>query len=140
MGASRFNAKPKSGLAYLEEHKLIYADLSTETSRARSLAMFLKGCTRLDKRLLGDFISKPENVEVLRAFIGLFDFRSVSFHIVSACCEPIGTATETYRRRYAGIVGKFPIAWRGSTDFSNNRNLRLHLFRIKTRYETHQIY
>jgi golgi-specific brefeldin A-resistance guanine nucleotide exchange factor 1 len=77
-GAARFNAKPKTGLAYLEENKLIYADLSPDVSRERSLVTFLKGCTRLDKRLLGDFISKPENVEVLRAFIELFDFRGVS--------------------------------------------------------------
>jgi brefeldin A-resistance guanine nucleotide exchange factor 1 len=77
-GVARFNAKPKNGLAYLEEHKLIYADLSPEISRERSLAVFLKGCTALDKRLLGDFISKPDNVEVLRAFIELFDFRGVS--------------------------------------------------------------
>jgi golgi-specific brefeldin A-resistance guanine nucleotide exchange factor 1 len=83
-GAARFNAKPKTGLAFLEENKLIYSDLSPEVSRERSLAIFLKGCTRLDKRLLGDFISKPENVEVLRAFIGLFDFRGVSVDAVFA--------------------------------------------------------
>jgi golgi-specific brefeldin A-resistance guanine nucleotide exchange factor 1 len=76
-GAARFNAKPKNGLTFLEENQLIYADLSPEVSRARSLATFLKGCTRLDKRLLGDFISKPENIEVLRAFIGLFNFKNV---------------------------------------------------------------
>ncbi|KAG6819604.1 hypothetical protein H0H93_010328 [Arthromyces matolae] len=73
-GAARFNIKPKSGLAFLEENKLIYTDLSEEVSRERSLATFLKGCTRLDKRLLGDYISKPDNVELLKAFIGLFDF------------------------------------------------------------------
>jgi brefeldin A-resistance guanine nucleotide exchange factor 1 len=76
-GAARFNAKPKTGLTFLEEQRLIYADLSQEMSRERSLATFLKGCTRLDKRLLGDFISKPENIEVLKAFIGLFDWKDV---------------------------------------------------------------
>lgn len=76
-GASRFNSKPKNGLAFLEENGLIYADLSPEISKAHSLATFLKGCTRLDKRLLGDYISKPENIEILKAFIGLFDFKNV---------------------------------------------------------------
>ena len=47
-------------------------------SKERSLAVFLKNCTRLDKRLLGDFISKPDNVDILKAFIGLFDFKDVS--------------------------------------------------------------
>ncbi|KAG6833469.1 hypothetical protein H0H87_006041 [Tephrocybe sp. NHM501043] len=75
-GASRFNAKPKSGIAFLEENQLIYRDLSEEMTRARSLASFLKGCTRLDKRLLGDYISKPDNIELLEAFIGLFDFHN----------------------------------------------------------------
>ncbi|KAG6874307.1 hypothetical protein C0995_001532 [Termitomyces sp. Mi166 len=75
-GASRFNTKPKSGIAFLEENKLIYTDLSEDVTKARSLAYFLKGCTRLDKRLLGDYISKPDNLELLKAFVGLFDFRN----------------------------------------------------------------
>lgn len=77
-GATRFNTKPKTGLAFLEENGLIYADLSAEVTKARSLATFLKNCTRLDKRLLGDFISKPDNLDLLTAFIGLFDFKDVS--------------------------------------------------------------
>ena len=76
-GAARFNAKPKSGVTFLEENKLIYADLSPEMTKARSLATFLKGCTRIDKRLLGDFISKPDNLDILQTFIGLFDFKNV---------------------------------------------------------------
>ncbi|KAF8630385.1 hypothetical protein AX15_002943 [Amanita polypyramis BW_CC] len=75
-GAARFNSKPKAGVAFLEEKKLIYNDLSPEVSKARSLATFLKGCTRLDKRLLGDYISKPENIDILKAFIGLFEFKN----------------------------------------------------------------
>ena len=76
-GAARFNSKPKTGLAFLEENGLIYHDLSDEITRAQSLAKFLKSSTRLDKKLLGDFISKPENIDVLKAFVGLFDFREV---------------------------------------------------------------
>ncbi|KAJ3515961.1 hypothetical protein NLJ89_g1417 [Agrocybe chaxingu] len=72
-GAARFNAKPKTGLAFLEENKLIYAD--PEMAKARSLAIFLKGCTRIDKRLLGDFISKPDNLDLLREFVCLFNFK-----------------------------------------------------------------
>ncbi|EGN96105.1 hypothetical protein SERLA73DRAFT_112215 [Serpula lacrymans var. lacrymans S7.3] len=73
-GAARFNSKPKVGLAFLEENKLIYADVSPEVSKAHSLAVFLKNCTRLDKRLLGDYLSKPDNLELLKEFIGLFNF------------------------------------------------------------------
>ncbi|TFK25038.1 Sec7 domain-containing protein [Coprinopsis marcescibilis] len=75
-GADRFNAKPKSGVAFLEENGLIYHDLSPTVSKTQSLAKFLKECGRLDKRVLGDYISKPDNIELLKAFMGLFDFRN----------------------------------------------------------------
>lgn len=75
-GASRFNAKPKSGIAFLEENKMLFTD--PNESRSLSLARFLKTGTRLDKRLLGDYISKPENIEVLKEFMNLFDFKDVS--------------------------------------------------------------
>ncbi|KAI0374734.1 Sec7-domain-containing protein [Pilatotrama ljubarskyi] len=75
-GAARFNAKPKTGLAFLEENKLIYGD--PDEPRPLSLAKFLKSSARIDKRLLGDFISKPENIEVLKAFMSLFDFKGKS--------------------------------------------------------------
>jgi golgi-specific brefeldin A-resistance guanine nucleotide exchange factor 1 len=76
-GAARFNGKPKTGLTFLEENGLIYHDLSETITRPQSLARFLKSSTRIDKKLLGDFISKPENADVLHAFIELFDFREV---------------------------------------------------------------
>lgn len=78
-GAVRFNSKPKLGLAFLEENKLIYSDLSPEVSRAKSLAKFLKSSTRLDKRLLGDYLSKADNLELLREFMNLFDFKDVNY-------------------------------------------------------------
>lgn len=82
-GAARFNSKPKLGLAFLEENKLIYSDLSPEVSRAKSLATFLKSSTRLDKRLLGDYLSKPDNLELLREFMNLFDFKDVTYFFSS---------------------------------------------------------
>ncbi|KAG6333981.1 hypothetical protein ID866_5104 [Astraeus odoratus] len=72
-GAARFNSKPRLGITFLEENGLVYLDPSEP--RSRSLAKFLKSCTRLDKRLLGDYISKPDNIELLKEFIGLFDFK-----------------------------------------------------------------
>lgn len=80
-GVTRFNAKPKAGVAFLEENKLIYTDLSPEVTKAHSLAKFLKGCIRLDKRILGDYLSKPEHIDLLKAFIELFDFKDVCFLI-----------------------------------------------------------
>ncbi|KAL1944754.1 hypothetical protein VTO73DRAFT_3184 [Trametes versicolor] len=72
-GAARFNAKPKTGLAFLEENKLIYSD--PNEPRPLSLAKFLRNSARIDKRLLGDFISRPDNIDVLKEFLRLFDFK-----------------------------------------------------------------
>lgn len=77
-GATRFNTKPKLGIVFLEENKLIYHD---NLPRPLSLAKFLRSCPRLDKKLLGDFLSRPENLEVLGHFMSLLDFKGVSTSI-----------------------------------------------------------
>ncbi len=74
-GTAKFNNKPKTGLAFLEENRLIYIDPSEP--KPLSLARFLKSSARVDKRLLGDFLSKPDNIELLKAFLGLMDFKGV---------------------------------------------------------------
>lgn len=79
-GVARFNANPKLGLLFLEENKLIYAD--PNVPHPQSLAEFLKSCARIDKRILGDFISKPDNLGILEAFIGLFDFKNVGLSVL----------------------------------------------------------
>lgn len=77
-GAIRFNVKPKDGIAFLESKGLIYTSENAHLPRPTALAMFLKNNPRFDKKLLGDYISRPDNAETLTAFIGLFDFRDVS--------------------------------------------------------------
>lgn len=88
-GTARFNIKPKVGLAFLEEKGLIATsgekngavvaseEVSTTTPRARTIASFLKKSPRLDKKLLGEYISKKENGDILKEFISLYDFRGV---------------------------------------------------------------
>lgn len=122
-GASRFNTKPKTGLAFLEENKLIYTD--PNEPRAVSLAKFLKNSARIDKRLLGDFISRPDNIDVLKAFMMLFDFKGVRpcttrlLHSSRA-----DSLTETCIRGIAGAVGELPPSWRVSADQSYHGNVR----------------
>lgn len=83
-GAAKFNTKPKVGLAYLEEHGLIYKPEDKDIPRARALAKFLKSTPRLDKKVLGDWISAPDQIDVLKEFIGLFDFTGVRHPSVSS--------------------------------------------------------
>ncbi|VDC07154.1 unnamed protein product [Peniophora sp. CBMAI 1063] len=116
-GISRFNAKPKTGIAFLEEHGLIYHDVTPEGTPAElqvtkplSLARFLKSSTRLDKKVLGEYLGRPENVEVLQEFVGLFDFRGKdvadamrelleSFRLPGES-QQIDRITETFAKHY----------------------------------------
>ncbi|GAA6005362.1 hypothetical protein JCM11491_002672 [Sporobolomyces phaffii] len=66
-GAAAFNTKPKVGIKFLEEHGVI-------TKEPSSLANFLKTTPKLDKKLLGDFISRPDQIEVLKSFMQSMDF------------------------------------------------------------------
>ncbi|KAJ7777484.1 Sec7 domain-containing protein [Mycena olivaceomarginata] len=92
--AARFNNKPKKGVAFLEENRLIYTDLppdAPDSAKAHNLAAFLKGCALLDERLLGDYISREENLPLLKAFIGLFDFKD------KAIADAMRDLLETFR-------------------------------------------
>ncbi|GAA5939550.1 hypothetical protein JCM3775_004858 [Rhodotorula graminis] len=88
-GAAAFNLKPKVGLKFLEEHGIIYNDPSVP--RAESLARFFKTTPRLDKRLLGDFISRPDQLDVLRAFMQLMDFEG------KIICDAMRELLEAFR-------------------------------------------
>lgn len=81
-GAAAFNRKPKVGLQFLEEHGIIYSD--PKVPRPESLARFLKTTPRLDKRLLGDFISRPDMIDVLQSFMHLMEFEGVRSLLILA--------------------------------------------------------
>ncbi|GJN88850.1 hypothetical protein Rhopal_001821-T1 [Rhodotorula paludigena] len=71
-GAAAFHRKPKVGLRFLEEHGIICLD--PKVPRPESLARFLKTTPRLDKRLLGEFILRPDMIDVLKSFLHLMEF------------------------------------------------------------------
>ncbi|WFD31797.1 GDP/GTP exchange factor for ARF [Malassezia sp. CBS 17886] len=108
-GAAQFNAKPKDGVAFLERAGLLNTDGGSR-ARARSIARFLKESPRVDKRLLGDYLSRPDNLDVLGEFIDLFDFSAVDVaEAMRALCEAfrlpgeaqqIARVTETFARAY----------------------------------------
>ena len=68
-GVTKFNENPKGGIAYLASHGII-----ENPGDPRSVASFLKGTTRVSKKVLGEYISKLANEPLLRAFLDLFDF------------------------------------------------------------------
>ena len=64
-GANKFNENPRDGLAYLAENGI----LDDEASPA-SVARFFRGTSRINKRLLGEYLSKSANKATLDAFFG----------------------------------------------------------------------
>ncbi|CAO1624934.1 unnamed protein product [Sympodiomycopsis kandeliae] len=112
-GARRFNAKPKVGLAYLEEQGFISSD---SEKKAHSIASFLLSCPRLDKKLLGDYLTRPANADILLAFIEQLDFRGKTlaeamremlekFRLPGESYQ-INSITETFSKVYFSAVDK----------------------------------
>ena len=68
-GATRFNADPRDGIAYLAANGII-----DNPNNPQSVATFLKSTTRIAKKKLGEYLSKRDQEPVLKAFLDLFDF------------------------------------------------------------------
>ena len=68
-GASKFNENPKAGLSYLNAQGIIQ-----DGHDAKSVVEFLKGTTRVSKKVLGEYISKKGNEAILEALMNSFHF------------------------------------------------------------------
>ena len=68
-GATKFNEKPTAGIAFLASQGII-----EDPDDPHSVAKFLRGTTRISKGVLGDYLSKKANENLLRSFIDLFEF------------------------------------------------------------------
>ncbi|KAL4942541.1 hypothetical protein BDV06DRAFT_222063 [Aspergillus oleicola] len=81
--AQKFNEDPKGGIAYLVSHGII-----ENPDDPVQVARFLKGTTRLSKKVLGEFISKRSNEALLSAFVDQLDFAGKS--VVDALRDLLG--------------------------------------------------
>ncbi|KAK6438732.1 GDP/GTP exchange factor for ARF [Oleoguttula sp. CCFEE 5521] len=68
-GTTKFNESPKAGIAYLASQGII-----EDPNDAQSVTKFLRGTTRIDKKMLGEFISKRDNSAILEAYLEQFEF------------------------------------------------------------------
>ncbi|GFO18536.1 Golgi-specific brefeldin a-resistance guanine nucleotide exchange factor 1 isoform a [Plakobranchus ocellatus] len=69
IGTEQFNQKPSKGLSYLQEQGLLSKPLiPTE------VVTFLRENHRLDKKMIGEYISDRRNKEVLEAYVSSFNF------------------------------------------------------------------
>ncbi|KAJ1914583.1 GDP/GTP exchange factor for ARF [Mycoemilia scoparia] len=72
--ATWFNKKPKEGIAYLQ--KIGYLPLEHNHEMMAKLAKFLKQTPTLDKALVGEYLAKPSNTEILQVYMTTFDFEN----------------------------------------------------------------
>lgn len=68
-GATKFNEDPKLGIAFLSSEGII-----DNRDDVHSVVRFLRGTTRISKSVLGEYLSKKSNEQILEAFLDLFDF------------------------------------------------------------------
>ena len=68
-GAAKFNENPKAGIAFLSSQGII-----DDPTNAKSVAAFLKGTSRISKKMFGEFISKKGNEPIIEALMDMFSF------------------------------------------------------------------
>lgn len=101
-GTSKFNENPKVGLGYLEASKII-----ENVSDPKAVAAFLRGTSRVSKKVLGDFLSKKGNEPILQAFLHQIDFTGKRVD------EALRIMLETFR-----LPGEAPLISRIVSEFA----------------------
>lgn len=81
-----FNNDPKEAFAFLLEHKLI-----SSTDDPAAVAKYLRRTAGLDKRAVGELISKPSNLEILREYLADFHFAGLEID------EALRSVLESFR-------------------------------------------
>lgn len=69
LALEKFNARPKDGIQFIKDNKLI--------DNNEDLVQFLRDNLRVDKKVLGEFLSKEENRPMREAFIRSLDFANL---------------------------------------------------------------
>ncbi|XP_060625194.2 Golgi-specific brefeldin A-resistance guanine nucleotide exchange factor 1 isoform X1 [Anolis sagrei] len=71
-GSEQFNQKPKKGIQFLQEKKLLSTPMDNN-----EVAKWLRENPRLDKKMIGEFISDRKNVDLLDSFVTTFGFQGL---------------------------------------------------------------
>ncbi|XP_052237414.1 Golgi-specific brefeldin A-resistance guanine nucleotide exchange factor 1-like isoform X1 [Dreissena polymorpha] len=71
-GTEYFNQKPGKGISYLQEQGLLADPLEPG-----EVVTFIRGNPKIDKKVLGEFITKRSNSQLLEAFVKSFHFEDL---------------------------------------------------------------
>ncbi|PIO27223.1 hypothetical protein AB205_0217270, partial [Aquarana catesbeiana] len=64
-GTEQFNQKPKKGIQFLQEKGLLATPMDNN-----EVAQWLRENPRLDKKMIGEFVSDRKNLDLLESFVG----------------------------------------------------------------------
>lgn len=67
--AGLFNSNPKEAFPFLQQKQLLSAQVTP-----KEIAAFLRRAQGLDKKILGEYLVKPNHIEILREFFSAFKF------------------------------------------------------------------
>ncbi|KAK8721863.1 hypothetical protein OTU49_012614 [Cherax quadricarinatus] len=83
-GTDQFNAKPDKGIKFLQDNGII-------GNTNDDIAVFLRENPQLCKKMIGEYVSKKKNVDILSAFVRSFEFRGLRVD------EALRTFLESFR-------------------------------------------
>ncbi|KAM6130672.1 LOW QUALITY PROTEIN: Golgi-specific brefeldin A-resistance guanine nucleotide exchange factor 1 [Phoenicopterus ruber ruber] len=113
-GTEQFNQKPKKGIQFLQEKNLLATPIDNN-----EVAKWLRENPRLDKKMIGEFVSDRKNIDLLESFVGTFSFQGLRL-------DEALPYLEAFRLREAPVIQRlleaFTEHWRKSngSPFANS--------------------
>ncbi|XP_045147599.1 Golgi-specific brefeldin A-resistance guanine nucleotide exchange factor 1 isoform X7 [Echinops telfairi] len=71
-GTEQFNQKPRKGIQFLQEKGLLTIPMDNT-----EVAQWLRENPRLDKKMIGEFVSDRKNIDLLESFVSTFSFQGL---------------------------------------------------------------
>ncbi|XP_026080198.1 Golgi-specific brefeldin A-resistance guanine nucleotide exchange factor 1 isoform X5 [Carassius auratus] len=103
-GTEQFNQKPKKGIQILQEKGLLSSPMDNN-----EVAQWLRENPRLDKKMIGEFISDRRNTDLLDSFVNTFTFQGLRID------EALRLYLEAFR-----LPGEAPVIHRLLETFTDN--------------------
>ncbi|KAL6101462.1 gbf1 [Pungitius sinensis] len=103
-GTEQFNQKPKKGIQFLQEKGLLSSPLDNN-----QVAQWLRENPRLDKKMIGEYVSDRKNMELLDSFVNTFTFQGLRID------EALRLYLEAFR-----LPGEAPVIQRLLETFTDN--------------------
>ncbi|XP_062374882.1 Golgi-specific brefeldin A-resistance guanine nucleotide exchange factor 1 isoform X2 [Sardina pilchardus] len=103
-GTEQFNQKPKKGIQFLQEKGLLSSPMDNS-----EVAQWLRENPRLDKKMIGEFVSDRKHMELLDSFVNTFQFQGLRID------EALRLYLEAFR-----LPGEAPVIQRLLETFTDN--------------------